>query len=264
MLAAQGNLPEALKSFRDSSGDCRAAGESRPRQCGLAARSVGVVREGRRRAGGAGQPARGAEIVPRPARDQRADWRVAPTPTTPAGSAICRCRYDQRRRRADGAGQSARGAEILTATGWRSATGWRRRTPATPAGSAICRCRYDKVGDVLVAQGNLPEALKSYRDSLAIADRLAKARPRQRRLAARSVGVVQQGWRRAGGAGQPARGAEILPRQPGDQRPAGESRPRQRRLAARSVGVVREGRRRADGAGQPARGAEILPRQPGD
>jgi tetratricopeptide (TPR) repeat protein len=30
---------------------------------------------------------------------------------------------------------------------------------------------------VLVAQGNLPEALKSYRDSLAIVDRLAKADP---------------------------------------------------------------------------------------
>jgi hypothetical protein len=30
---------------------------------------------------------------------------------------------------------------------------------------------------VLVAQGNLPEALKSFRDGLAIADRLAKADP---------------------------------------------------------------------------------------
>ena len=30
---------------------------------------------------------------------------------------------------------------------------------------------------MLVAQGNLPEALKSYRDGLAIADRLAKADP---------------------------------------------------------------------------------------
>jgi hypothetical protein len=30
---------------------------------------------------------------------------------------------------------------------------------------------------VLAAQGNLPEALKSFRDSLAIADRLAKADP---------------------------------------------------------------------------------------
>jgi tetratricopeptide (TPR) repeat protein len=36
---------------------------------------------------------------------------------------------------------------------------------------------YEKVGDVLVAQGNLPEALRSYRDSLAIRDRLAKADP---------------------------------------------------------------------------------------
>ena len=36
---------------------------------------------------------------------------------------------------------------------------------------------FNNVGDVLVAQGNLPEALKSYRDSLAIADRLAKSDP---------------------------------------------------------------------------------------
>jgi hypothetical protein len=36
---------------------------------------------------------------------------------------------------------------------------------------------FDKVGDVLEAQGNLPEALKSYRDSLRIADRLAKLDP---------------------------------------------------------------------------------------
>ena len=55
---------------------------------------------------------------------------------------------------------------------------------------------------MLVAQGNLAEALKSYRDGLAIRERLAKADPQQRRLAARSVGVVQQGRRRAGGAGQ--------------------------------------------------------------
>ena len=36
---------------------------------------------------------------------------------------------------------------------------------------------YSKVGDVLKAQGNLPEALKSYRDALAIADRLTRADP---------------------------------------------------------------------------------------
>ncbi len=33
------------------------------------------------------------------------------------------------------------------------------------------------IGDVLVAQGNLPEALKSFRDGLAIADRLSKSDP---------------------------------------------------------------------------------------
>ena len=36
---------------------------------------------------------------------------------------------------------------------------------------------YEHVGDVLVAQGNLPEALKSFRDGLAIRDRLASADP---------------------------------------------------------------------------------------
>jgi hypothetical protein len=36
---------------------------------------------------------------------------------------------------------------------------------------------YDRVGSLLVAQGDLTAALKSYRDSLAIADRLAKADP---------------------------------------------------------------------------------------
>ena len=35
-------------------------------------------------------------------------------------------------------------------------------------GSAIFRCPIEKVGGVLAAQGNLPEALKSYQGSLAI------------------------------------------------------------------------------------------------
>jgi hypothetical protein len=36
---------------------------------------------------------------------------------------------------------------------------------------------YEKVGNVQVAQGDLPGALKSYRDSLAITERLAKSDP---------------------------------------------------------------------------------------
>ena len=35
----------------------------------------------------------------------------------------------------------------------------------------------DRVGDVLVAQGKLPEALKSFREGLAIRERLASAEP---------------------------------------------------------------------------------------
>ena len=36
---------------------------------------------------------------------------------------------------------------------------------------------YSRVGDVLMAQGNLAEALKSYQDGLTVADRLAKSNP---------------------------------------------------------------------------------------
>ena len=37
---------------------------------------------------------------------------------------------------------------------------------------------YVEVGDFLIAQGNLGEALKSYQDALAVADRLAKVDPK--------------------------------------------------------------------------------------
>ena len=67
---------------------------------------------------------------------------------------------------------------------------------------------YQKVGDVLVAQGNLPEALISYQASLAVIGPSGEVRSRQRRLAARSVGVLREGRRRAGGAGQSAGGAD--------------------------------------------------------
>ena len=43
-----------------------------------------------------------------------------------------------------------------------------------PAGRVISP-PYVKVSDFLMAQGDLAEALKSYRDSLAVADRFAKA-----------------------------------------------------------------------------------------
>jgi tetratricopeptide (TPR) repeat protein len=60
---------------------------------------------------------------------------------------------------------------------------------------------YNKVGDVLVAQGNLTEALKSFRDGLAIAERLAKADPsnaRWQRDLAMSSAKLARAYRRLG------------------------------------------------------------------
>jgi tetratricopeptide (TPR) repeat protein len=55
-----------------------------------------------------------------------------------------------------------------------------RLAPSDPGNAGWQRdlsVSYEKIGDVLVAQGNLPEALKSFRDGLAIADRLAQSDP---------------------------------------------------------------------------------------
>ena len=58
---------------------------------------------------------------------------------------------------------------------------------------------YVKIGDVLMAQGNLAEALKSYRDGLAVGDRLTKADP-ENAVWQRDVShFIQQGRRRADG-----------------------------------------------------------------
>ena len=108
-----------------------------------------------------------------------------------------------------------------------------------------------ELGDLWTIRGSLGEAEKAF-----FAARMIAATNGDDRDLSVSV---RESRRRAGGAGRPRRRAEILPRQPRDQRPAGEIRSRQRRLAARSVGVVRQGRRRAGGAGRPRRRAEILP-----
>ena len=223
VLVAQGNLPEALKSVRDGLATRDRLAQHRPRQRRLAARSVDVARNGWRRPDGTGRPARGPEILPRPARDcQTAGTRrlrQRRLATRPVG--VLRSCW----RRPGGAGQSVRGAGILPRRDWRSESGWRRTTPTTPAGSAVCRCRtivsatcwwrrvicprrlksfreqlaiadrlaradpdnaawqrdlsvsHDRIGDVLVAQSKLPEALKSFRDALAIRDRLARSDP---------------------------------------------------------------------------------------
>ena len=69
---------------------------------------------------------------------------------------------------------------------------------------------YDKVGDVQMAQGDLAAALKSFPDGLAIRQRLAQSDPGNAGWQRDLSGVVQQGRRRADGAGRPCGGAEIL------------------------------------------------------
>jgi hypothetical protein len=60
---------------------------------------------------------------------------------------------------------------------------------------------YEKVGDVLKAQGKLDEALKAYRDSLAIRERLAAA---DRSNATQSVSRRCPGWREIDRLGEPS------------------------------------------------------------
>ena len=193
MQVAQGDLAGALKSYRDSLAIIDAAGAIRSRQRRLAARSVGVVRQDRRRAAGAGRPCGCAEVLPRQPRHHCRGWRN-PIPATPTGSAICRCRTRRsatcRRRRA-----TLRRAQVLPRRP-RHPSGWRNPIPATPAGSAISR---------VVRQGRRRAdgagrpcgALESYRDSLAISERLAQSDPgnavwqRDLRCPTSEVGDVQ-------------------------------------------------------------------------
>ena len=91
----------------------------------------------------------------------------------------------------------------------------------------------ERIGNVLMAQGNLPEAMNSYQATAGNHLPARQGRPRKRRMAARPVGIIQQGRRRAGGPGQSARGAQSVPRLPRHQRPARQGRPRKRRMAIR-------------------------------
>ena len=78
--------------------------------------------------------------------------------------------------------------------------GWQRDLSAS----------YEKVEDVQSTQGDLAGALKSYNDGLAIQRPSGEIRSQQRRLAARSFGVIQQGRQRAERPGRHRGRAEVL------------------------------------------------------
>jgi tetratricopeptide (TPR) repeat protein len=62
---------------------------------------------------------------------------------------------------------------------------------------------YEKIGDVQMTQGDLPNALTSYKKSLEIREKLVRARSGQYPVAARSVGQLREDGRRTDGQGDP-------------------------------------------------------------
>ena len=259
VLVAQGKLAGRSRATATASPSPSGWPSSRSQQYRLAARSLGVVRQGRRRAGGAGQARRGAQELPRQPRHRRAAGQADP------GNAgwqrdLSRS-LREGRRRAGGAGQARRRRSRATATASPFAERLAAPIPAMPGGSAISRCRYNKVGDVLVAQGKLDEALKSYRDSLAIVERLAKPDPsnagwqRDLSVSYERVGNVQSAQGNSTGRSRATATASPSVR-------GWPSRSRQCRLAARSLGLATRESATCRARRATRRGAQELPRQP--
>ena len=117
----------------------------------------------------------------------------------------------QYRRRAGRAGRSGGGADQLPGLASRSQSVWPQADPGNAGWQRDLSVSHNKIGDVQVAQGDLPAALTSYQASLAISERLAAADPGnagwQRDLSV----VARQDRQRAAGAGDLAGGADQLP-----------------------------------------------------
>ena len=78
VLLAQGNLTEALAAYRSGLAIREASGAGRPGQRRLAARSLGLAQQARRRSRGAGQPDGSVDRLPRRLRDHRASGAGGP------------------------------------------------------------------------------------------------------------------------------------------------------------------------------------------
>jgi hypothetical protein len=61
---------------------------------------------------------------------------------------------------------------ISTSKAWRSSNGWPSKTKSNSNWQWGLSGSYERVGEVLVAQGKLQEALNAYQQSLAIVERL--------------------------------------------------------------------------------------------
>ena len=158
-----------------------------------------------------------------------------------------------------------RRATSLARSRYRDARAIRERLAKSDPGNA--RWQYDlgisneKIGSVLMAQGDLVGALKSYQVKRDIISRLVKSDPRQFRLAARSSVSYEQDRRCSGRPGRPGQRADVLRDSlaiierllnPIRATPAGSA----------TFRFISEGRRRPGCARQSGRRAEVLPRQP--
>ena len=193
VLLAQGDLPGALKSYRDSLAISEQAHETGSWQCRLAARSFGELRQSRRRAEGSRQSAWSAQELPRQPGYSRQARETGPWQCWLAARSLCQ--LQQSRQRAEG---SRRSAGALKS--YRDSLAIARSSPKQDPGNAGWQrdlsVSYDKVGDVLSAQGNLPARSRATATAWLFRE-ARQAGPWQCRLAARSLGQLRQSRRRA-------------------------------------------------------------------
>ncbi len=169
-----GNLALAARASARAEAIFRSAAAAEPDNPTLQ-RDLSVSHEqGRRRAGGPGRPAGGADELPRLARDQGAAGPGGPRQRRLAARPLGLARED--RRRAGGPGRPAGGADELQGLA-RDRERLARADPGNAGWQRDLSVSHEKIGDVQVAQGDLPAALTSFRASLAIRDRLARADP---------------------------------------------------------------------------------------
>ena len=206
MQQAQGNLAAALTSYQASLAIAERLAKADPGNAGwqrdlsVSHNKIGDVQQAQ------GNLAGGADKLPGRAGDQASVWRK-PTPATPAGSATSRSRTTR-----SATCSVAQGNLAAALTSYRAVAAIAERLAKADPGNAGWQrdlsVSHNKIGDVQLAQGDLAAALTSYQAALDDCRAAGESRPRQRRLAARPLGLAQQDRRRAAGAGRPGGGAD--------------------------------------------------------
>ena len=191
VLVAQGKLDEALTAYRDSLAIAERLRQADPGNAGWQ-RDLSVSYD---RVGDVlvaqGKLDEALESLSATASPSASAW-PRPTPATPAGSAISRCPTTRSATCWSAQGKLDEALEGASATASPSASAWPRPTPATPAGSAISRCPTTRSATCWWRRASSTEALTVLPRQPRHSGPPRQGRPRQRRLAARPLGVVRQ------------------------------------------------------------------------